>query len=121
AYLEAREAGGVREARRFAGTIVLWVSAAGAASSIAVTALAGLAIAFTGPGLSANGKAEAIGFLQLMAPIVLLTAVAAILYAVCQAEQRFSMISVTGFAGQAASLVTMLALWSTLGLRAYAI
>jgi putative peptidoglycan lipid II flippase len=121
AYLEAREAGGVREARRLAGTIVFWVAVAGAAIWLALAVFAGLAVAFTGPGLSANGRTEAIGFLQLMAPIVMLTAVSAILYAVCQAEQRFFVISITGFTGQAAGLATMLLLWSALGLRAFAI
>jgi putative peptidoglycan lipid II flippase len=121
AYLEAREAGGVREARRLAGTIVFWVAVAGAAIWLALTVFAGLAVAFTGPGLSASGRTEAIGFLQLMAPIVVLTAVSAILFAVCQAEQRFFLMTVAGFSGQAASLATMLLLWSALGLRAFAI
>jgi len=121
AYLEARQAGGVREARRLAGTIVFWVAVAGAAIWLALTVFAGLAVAVTGPGLSAIGRTEAISFLQLMAPIVLLTAVSAILFAVCQAEQRFFLMSVAGFAGQASALATMLLLWGALGLRAFAI
>lgn len=121
AYLEARQEGGSRQARQLAGTIVFAVAAIGMVIWLALTVFAGLAVAVTGPGLSADGRTEAVGFLQLLAPMVVLAGVSAILYAVCQAEQRFFVITATGFLGQASTLATMLLLWGAVGLQAFAI
>lgn len=121
AYLEAREAGGVEEARRLAGTILVWVGIAGAVIWLGLAAFAGVAVAVTGPGLSVASQSDAVSFLQLLAPIAFVTAISAILFAVCQAEQRFLAISVASFSGPACTLATMLLLWNSLGLRALAL
>lgn len=121
AYLEARQRAGPREARRLAGTILVWVGIMGALISIVLAAFAGVGVALTGPGLSPASQAEAVGYLQLLAPIAFVTAVSGILLAVCQAEQQFLAISVATFAGPAATLVVMLALWDVEGLRGLAI
>jgi len=121
AYLEARQVGGTREARRLAGSILVWVGIGGAVIWLALAAFAGIAIAITGPGLSDVSRREAIGFLELLAPIAFVTALSAILFAVCQAEQRFVAMSVATFAGPATTLATMLLLWDTQGLRALAV
>jgi putative peptidoglycan lipid II flippase len=120
-YLAARSVDGVLEARRLAGIILVWVAIGGAGIWLSLAAFAGVVIALTGPGLSAAGRAEAVGFLQILAPIAFVTAISAILYAVCQAEQRFAAISAAGFAGSATTLATMLLLWDSLGLRALAV
>ena len=121
AYLDVRQADGIMEARRVAGTVLVWVSIGGLCIWATLEAFAGVAIAITGPGLSAASQAEAVGFLQFLAPLALIVAMSAILLAVCQVEQRFLTISVAGFAGAAASLATMLLLWDQLGLRAFAV
>jgi len=121
AYLEARHTSGLTEAQRLAGAILVWTAIAGAAIWIAITALAVPAVAVTGPGLTSAGRAEAVGFLQLLAPLALITAISAILFAVCQAEQQFLTMSAASFAGPAATLATMLLLWDSMGLRALAI
>lgn len=121
AYLEARHNSGLTEAQRLAGAILVWTAIAGAGIWIAVTALAVPAVAITGPGLTSAGRAEAVGFLQLLAPLAFITAISAILFAVCQAEQRFLTMSAASFAGPAATLATMLLLWDSMGLRALAI
>ncbi len=121
AYLEARRESGLMEARRLAGTILVWAAIAGAVIWLALAAFADIAVAFTGPGLSAASRAEAVGFLQLLAPVAFVTAISAILFAVCQAEQRFLAMSAASFAGPATTLATMLLLWDSLGLRALAV
>lgn len=121
AYLEERQAEGLHAARRLAGTILVGVTLAGAAIWLSLTAFSGVVIAITGPGLSETGRAEAAGFLQLLAPIALVTAISAILFAICQVEQRFVAMSVASFAGSATTLATMLLLWNSLGLDAFAI
>ena len=120
AYLEVRQAGGVEDARRLAGTILVWVGIAGAGVWLALAAFAGVAVAVTGPGLSSAAQSEAVSFLQLLAPIAFVIAISAILFAVCQAEQRFLAISVARLSGTACTLLTMLLLWNSLGLRALA-
>lgn len=121
AYLEVREHSGLQEARRLAGTILTWVAIAGAVIWLSLEAFAGFAIAITGPGLTAAGQTEAIGFLELLAPVAFLNAISAILFAICQAEQRFVAISAAAIAGTATTLVTMLLLWERLGLQGLAI
>jgi putative peptidoglycan lipid II flippase len=121
AYLEARENDGLADARRLAGTILTLVAIAGAGIWLALEAFAGFAIALTGPGLSVTGQAEAIGFLELLAPVAFLNAVSAILLAVCQAEQRFVAISAAAIAGSITTVVTMLVTWDSLGLDGLAI
>jgi putative peptidoglycan lipid II flippase len=121
AYLEARQAAGVAEARRLAGTVLIWVSIGGAGIWVALTAFAGFAVALTGPGLSAAGRVEAVSFLQLLAPIAFVTSISPILFAVCQAEGRFVAMSAASFAGAATTLATMVILWDSIGLYGLAI
>ncbi len=121
AYLEARHASGPIEARRLAGTILVWVGLAGAAIWIGLVVLADPVVSVTGPGLSAQGHAEAVAFLQLIAPIAFVTAVSAILFAVCQAEQRFVVIALAGLTGQATTLAILLLFWDRVGLQSLAI
>ena len=108
-------------ARRLAGTVLTWVALAGAAVWLSLEAFAGFAIAITGPGLSAVGQTEAIRFLEVLAPVAFINAISAILFAVCQAEQRFFEISAASIAGTATTLLTMLLAWDSLGLQALAI
>jgi putative peptidoglycan lipid II flippase len=78
-------------------------------------------VALTGPGLSAAGRAEAVSFLQLLAPIAFVTSISPILFAVCQAEGRFVAMSAANFAGAATTLATMIILWDSFGLYGLAI
>ena len=64
-------------ARRLAGTVLTWVALAGAAVWLSLEAFAGFAIAVTGPGLSAVAQTEAIGFLELLAPVAFVNAISA--------------------------------------------
>jgi putative peptidoglycan lipid II flippase len=119
-YLEAR-ASDPAEARRLAGAILGWVGLAGLGLWVGLQLLAPVAVEVAGPGLTAAGRASAIAYLPLLAPIVFLAAIGAVLAAVCQAEQRFAAISIANLAGSAATLITMLGLWGALGLEAFAV
>lgn len=121
AYLQARQTDGILEARRMAGTILVWAGIGGVTIWLLLAAFASVLVAITGPGLDALGKAEAVEFLQLLAPIAFLTAISAVLYAVFQAEQRFIAMSAATFVGSATTLAIMLLLWEPLGLRALAV
>ncbi len=118
AYIEARDA---VDARRLAGNVLLWAGAVGVVIWVGLVALADIAVAIAGPGLSGPDRASAIGYLHLLAPLAFVTAISAILYAVCQAEERFRAITVSTIAGPAATLGTMWALWGTMGLRSLAV
>lgn len=121
AYLEARDTGGVEVARRFSGAVLTWVGVGGIALALALTALAGFAASLAGPGLDAAAHAAAVDYLRILAPIAFLAASGAILYSVCQAEERFSEIAIASFTGTAVTLLIMLAFWEPLHLGALAI
>ena len=111
-YIEAADS---RDAQRFAGNVMLWAGAAGLAIWMFVVQFADLTVTIAGPGLSVTAHDEAVGFLHTLAPLAFVSAIAAILYTVCQAEGRFGAIAVSTIAAPAVTLVTMLALWGDTG------
>jgi putative peptidoglycan lipid II flippase len=116
AYLEVEHTSGRDRARRLAGALVVWAGLAGLVLWVLLTVLAGAIATIAGPGLSESGRAAAAGYLQLLAPIALVTTLSTILAAVCQAEERFTAIALSGFVGTATVLATMLILWGQSGL-----
>ena len=121
AYLDARASGGLPDARRLAGTVLVWLGVVGLAMTIILEVVAGDAVAIAGPGLSAAGRASAADYLRLLAPMAFVASLNGTLYAVCQAEQRFAAIAVAIVSGAAVTLVTMILFWSGLGLGAFAL
>jgi putative peptidoglycan lipid II flippase len=121
AYLGARKAGGREDARRLAGAVLTWVALAGLALSAVLAALAGLAIALAGPGLSQIDRENAISYLQILAPIAFVASFSSILYAVFQAEERFSAIAVSTMVGSVVTLAIVLFGWQSMGLHALAV
>ena len=117
-YIEAADS---RDAQQFAGIVMLWAGAVGLATWIVLVAFADLTVTIAGPGLSVTAHDEAVGFLHTLAPLALVMAVTAILYAVCQAEGRFGAIAVSTIAAPAVTLATMLILWADMGLGALAL
>jgi putative peptidoglycan lipid II flippase len=116
AYLEAEHTGGRDRARRLAGSLVVWAGVAGLVLWLLLSLLSGPIVSVAGPGLGVDGRADAAGYLRLLAPIALVTTLSTILAAVCQAEERFAAIALSGLAGTATVLATMLALWGAVGL-----
>jgi Uncharacterized membrane protein, putative virulence factor len=121
AYLEARDAHGREAARRLAGSVLLWVGMAGFGVSLGLETFAGLAVTIIGPGLSPAGHQSAIGYLHLMAPLAFVASVSGILYGVCQAEEHFGAIAWSTLIGSATTIATLLLLWDSLQLGAYAV
>jgi putative peptidoglycan lipid II flippase len=121
AYLATREAEGPIGARRLAGAVLVWVGLGGALLSVVLAVFAGVAVAITGPGLSPTDRASASGYLFVLAPLALVASVSSILYAVCQAEQRFSSIAASSLLGALVTLAIVVFGWSTLDLGALAI
>jgi putative peptidoglycan lipid II flippase len=121
AYLAAREEAGALEARRLAGTVLVWVSIGGAVFWLLLAMFPDVVLTISGPGLSAAGRTEAEGFLQVFAPIAFVTAISPIVYAVCQAEERFDVMAAAGVAGATTTLAIMLVFWDAAGLSALAV
>jgi putative peptidoglycan lipid II flippase len=121
AYVEARESRGPEAARRLAGAVLVWVGIAGLGLSLGLEALASVAVAIIGPGLSPAGQASATGYLHLVAPLGFVAAVSGIMYGVCQAEEHFGAIAWSTLLGPATTLVALVLMWDSLGLGAYAI
>jgi putative peptidoglycan lipid II flippase len=121
AYLDARASGGLRDARRLAGTVLVWMGLVGLVLTVVLELVAGGAATIAGPGLSAAGRDSAAQYLRLLAPTALVASFNGTLYAVCQAEQRFAAIAVAIVSGAAVTLATMILFWSGLGLGAFAL
>jgi putative peptidoglycan lipid II flippase len=121
AYLGVRAGDDRRKALEFVGGILAWVVLAGLAVTVRLELLAGTAIAIAGPGLGAEPRIRAIGYLQLLAPLAVVVAVSAILYAVGQAEERFATLALANLVGPVVTLATMFILWGRLGLMSVAV
>jgi putative peptidoglycan lipid II flippase len=121
AYLELRDGEGLPAARLLAGAIIFWVGVLGLAIWLMLEVVAPVAIAVVGPGLDAAGRAAAIGYLRLVAPLAFISAVTGILAGLCQAEQRFRVIALSSFTGAVATLLAILLLWRPLGLTSIAV
>jgi putative peptidoglycan lipid II flippase len=120
-YLEARTTAGAGDARRLAGTVLVFVGIAGLVSWIVLELLSAPAITIVGPGLSAASRESAIAFLHVLAPLGFIAAVTSVVYAILQAEERFGTLAIAGFAGIATTLVILLLSWEPLGLWGLAI
>jgi len=121
AYLDARDARGGEAALRFAGLVLVWVGLGGLVLTLALEVLAGIAVAITGPGLSAAGHDSAVLYLRLLAPLAVIAAISGILAAVCQAEERFVGIAASTVAGSVVLLAIVVLMWDALGLGAIAV
>jgi putative peptidoglycan lipid II flippase len=121
ALTELKEEKGESQARRFAGSVLLYLSAASLVLSIVIWTAAPAIIALVGAGLGQTERPGAINFLRVMALWVTFGTVAAILTAVFQAAGRFSLLSLAWVVGPPASMLVTLALWSSMGLTAYAL
>jgi putative peptidoglycan lipid II flippase len=121
AYIEAREQRGRDDARRLAGAIGVWVAAAGLSVGLILAVFAPVVLVVSGPGLSDATRSTAVGFLHVLAPLVPVSAVSAVLYGVCQAEERFGAIGLSGFGGAVTTLAVTLIAWPRMELRALAL
>jgi putative peptidoglycan lipid II flippase len=118
AYIQVKEERGALLARRLAGTVLVWVAIGGAVLSVVLWFGADAIVNFTAPGLAAEGTAdEATQYLQVFAPLTLISSLTAILYATCQAERMFRAMVISSVADPTVTLIFMVVFWDTLGLE----
>ncbi len=117
AYAEAKEEQGSRAARRLVGTVLVWTAIAGSLLSLALWVFAEPIVAITGPGLAATGnEAEAVRWLQVLAPLGFLLAISSIFYALCQVEFLFPAMAVASVVAPLVTLAITVASWGSMGL-----
>jgi putative peptidoglycan lipid II flippase len=121
AHAAVAERHGTAAAQRMVGVILTWTTIAGLAAVLLLTAAAPVVVAIAGPGLSADGRTTAQGFVPLVAPILVLAAVGGLVTAVFQVLGRFRPIAIAWLLGPIASMVATIVLWPALGLTAYAV
>ncbi len=121
AYVAIWRERGRPDASRLAATVLTWVIILTLAAMGLLVILADPLVSLIGPGLSSDAHAEAVGYLAILAPLVVVIGVSGILAAVCQAEERFKVIASATFLGPALGLLTLLAMWDRAGLQALAV
>lgn len=121
AYLEARAAGGRASASRFGGLIITWAAIGGVLIGLLLALLADSIVSIAGPRLAGADLEAAIRFLRLFSLLTPILSVSAILGSVCQAEQRFVTLTLSAIAGSATTVGMMVALWSAMGMDAFAV
>lgn len=121
AYLAAKSEAGTEQARKVAGAVLLVLLVLGVGAFVLIELSADAAVRVTGSGLDPTGQSAAAGYMRIVAPLTLIMSASSILFAVCQAENRFTAIAGSTVATAATSLVTLLILWPSLGLTGYAL
>ena len=115
AYAEVKDERGLLDARRFMGTLLVWMAIAGLVLSVAVWALAEPIVTFTGPGLVEAGTADdAVRWLRALAPLGFLLTVTSIYSALCQVEALFAAIAVSSVMAPLLTLTIMVASWDAM-------
>jgi putative peptidoglycan lipid II flippase len=120
-YAELQARDGRDAALAFVGAIVSWIGVLGLGLVILLVALAPLVVSIAGPGLDAEGRSTALGYVPVVAPILVLSAISGMVTVVLQLERRFWAVGVAWLAGPLASTIVTFALWGQLRLTAFAI
>lgn len=116
----SREAGRIA-ADRLLGATLTWTVLIAIILSILVTAAAGVAVAITGPGLDEEARSLAVGYLPILAPMLVFYAAGSLMAATFQIHDRMRAIALAWMAGPVASVIVTVALWDSLGLTALAL
>ena len=117
-YMATMRNNGRGAADRMLGATLTWTALIGTALSFLVIVGAGVAIAITGPGLDEQARSVAIGYVPLVAPILVFAALGGLLASTFQIHGRTRSMGLAWVAGPVASLVLTVTLWSDLGLTA---
>lgn len=120
AYLDAERAAGRTAARGFAAGLLGWSLVLGSVAVIVALGVAGPALQIAGPGLSADQREDAIGYMPLLLSLIVITPLGTILAGICQAHRHFKAIATSIAAGSITSAVITVALWDSVGLWALA-
>lgn len=120
-YLAARREHGRLMANRLLGASLTWTIMLGIVLALVVVAGARVAITIAGPGLDEAAKSVAIGYVPLVAPMLVFSATGGLLAATFQIHDRMRAIAVAWIAGPFASMLVTVALWDQHGLTALAL
>jgi putative peptidoglycan lipid II flippase len=118
AYVAVQRDKGRADSSRLASTILTWVVIVTLLMWLVLTVAADPLVRLVGPGLTPATHAEAVSYLLLLAPVVVVIGLIAILNAICQAEERFGMMALAAFVGPALALSIMVWTWDQVGLQA---
>lgn len=121
AYVRLETPSGRRAARSFLTSVIAWGLLVAAVFTLTLSAAPGLAVLIAGPGLDGSARETAIGFVPIVAPIVIFGFAASLLSTACQINERFRAIALSVVAGPAVSLIVTVGLWDRLGLQALAL
>jgi putative peptidoglycan lipid II flippase len=121
AYAAIHSERGGAEARRFASAILTATGLIGASAMILVVGAGSAVMTIAGPGLSPESREAGLGFLALMAPIIVLSPLAGLVSAVCQIDDRFVPISIGAMLAPTVGFLVTVVGWSELGLTALAL
>lgn len=120
-YLEISSRRGRSEAVRFAGFVLTWSAIIAVAGMALIYLFPTQVVAVSGPGLAAETRQDAAGFLRIVAPLLGLSVLWAALATQCQAERRFAPIGASLAVNPIVSFLVTVGLWDRLGLQGVAL
>ncbi len=122
AYTGTKRESGSTGARRLVGSVLVWMGLAGTASALLLWVFAEDIVSITGPGLAAEGTSDdAVTYLRLLAPLVIVGVTSSVLLAVTQAEKLFVVMAVVIVAEPFLAFAIMVYFWDTWGLNGFVI
>ena len=120
-YLATSREHGRSAADRLVGATLTWIVLIGIAITLVVIAGAGVAVSVSGPGLDAGARSIAIGYVPLLAPMLVFSAAGGFLGATFQIHDRMRAIALAWMAGPVVSVIVTVVLWDALGLTSLAL
>lgn len=120
-FLATVQESGREAADRLLGATLTWIVLIGIALSVLVVAGSGVAISITGPGLAAGPRDIALGYMPILAPMLVFSAGAGLMAAAFQIHDRMRAIALAWIAGPVVSMFVTVGLWESMGLTALAL
>ncbi|MFN8619361.1 MAG: lipid II flippase MurJ [Chloroflexota bacterium] len=121
AYLSTESAMGRRAADRLLGATLTWTLIVGIGLAAMTVMGSALFVTIAGPGLDETSKAQAVAFAPTLAPMLVFSAIAAVMAAAFQIHDRMRSIAIAWVIGPVASAIVTVVFWKQLGLTALAI
>jgi putative peptidoglycan lipid II flippase len=120
-YIETTRTSSVEAADRLLAATLTWTTLIGIAFIGVILVGGQVAIAIAGPGLSPASRDLAIGFLPIVAPLVVFNAVGGMLAAIFQVHDRMRPVALAWLLGPVASAFITIVLWDDYGLTGLAL
>lgn len=120
-YVEISKGKGFASADRLLAATLTWTILIGIVFTGIVIAGGQVAIAIAGPGLSPSSRALALGFIPILAPLLIFSAIGALLAAIFQIHDRMRPVALAWLVGPIVSALITIVLWDDLGLTGLAV